>query len=193
MRRAATRQIAARAFIIHGPARRGQRRASQRRFSPPSLNGSPAPLRGPGHCPPRRSHRSPHRRQCQTLVRRSRGFCTSSRRRSPAYDAGRRGRGAKARRGRQPGDLGDRRPAFRDCHHACHPLGSAGLDLALGLIAKGDYAGATLAAYAFPNRVDVKIVDWLIAISGGPQVLRRTPDVSKRLSTGRDRRCSAAL
>jgi hypothetical protein len=39
------------------------------------------------------------------------------------------------------------------------PLGSAGLDLALKLIANGDYAGATLAAYALPNRVDIKIVD----------------------------------
>jgi soluble lytic murein transglycosylase len=64
-----------------------------------------------------------------------------------------------------------------------HPLGSVGLDLALKLIASRDFAGATLAAYALPNKVDVKIVDWLIAISGDPQVpSSRIADVSKRLS-----------
>jgi soluble lytic murein transglycosylase len=63
------------------------------------------------------------------------------------------------------------------------PLGSAGLALALRLIASDDLAGATLAAYALPNRVDVKIVDWLIATSGDRQVpSARIADVSKRLA-----------
>jgi soluble lytic murein transglycosylase len=63
------------------------------------------------------------------------------------------------------------------------PLGSAGLALALKLIASGDNAGATLAAYALPNRVDVKIVDWLIATSGDRDVpSARIADVSRRLA-----------
>jgi soluble lytic murein transglycosylase len=63
------------------------------------------------------------------------------------------------------------------------PLGSAGLAVALKLIANGDYAGATLAAYGLPNRVDVKIVDWLIAISGDQAVpSSRIAEVSKRLA-----------
>ncbi len=41
-----------------------------------------------------------------------------------------------------------------------------GLKAALQLLDDNDPAGATLAAAALPNRVDTKIVDWLIATSG---------------------------
>jgi soluble lytic murein transglycosylase len=49
-------------------------------------------------------------------------------------------------------------------------LGAVGLRLALKLLDDGDPAAATLAAYALPDRVDTKIVDWLVAISGRPDV-----------------------
>ncbi len=62
-------------------------------------------------------------------------------------------------------------------------LTSAGLDLALKLIANGDYAGATLAAYALPNRIDIKIVDWLVATSGDKNVsAARISEVRKKLA-----------
>lgn len=46
------------------------------------------------------------------------------------------------------------------------PFRSAGLKKALERLDANDPAGATLAAYALPNRVDIKLVDWLIATSG---------------------------
>lgn len=49
-------------------------------------------------------------------------------------------------------------------------LKAAGLRLALKLLEDGDPAAATVAAYAFPDRIDTRIVDWLVATSGGPQV-----------------------
>ncbi len=49
-------------------------------------------------------------------------------------------------------------------------LNSAGLKLALKLIDKGDMAAATVAAYALPDPVDIKIVDWLVAVSGSKDV-----------------------
>ena len=42
-------------------------------------------------------------------------------------------------------------------------VNSAGLKLALQLLEKNDPAGAALAAYALPDRIDIKLVDWLIA------------------------------
>jgi soluble lytic murein transglycosylase len=39
----------------------------------------------------------------------------------------------------------------------------AGLKLALALLEKNDAAAAGLAAYGLPNRIDIKIVEWLIA------------------------------
>ena len=62
-------------------------------------------------------------------------------------------------------------------------LDSAGLELALKALANGDPAGATVAAYALPNRVDIRIVDWLVATSGDKQVSSlRIADVRKRLA-----------
>jgi len=62
------------------------------------------------------------------------------------------------------------------------PLASAGLELAIQLLANGDPAAATVAAYALPNRVDIKIVDWLVATSGAKQVASaRIAEVKKEL------------
>ena len=84
---------------------------------------------------------------------------------SPGDDAAE----AKAHEDAEPGSEGEATlPPTETRPTLARPLGSAGLDLALTLIAKGDYAGATLAAYALPNRVDIKIVDWLVATSGSP-------------------------
>ncbi len=49
-------------------------------------------------------------------------------------------------------------------------LNSAGLKLALKLLDNGDPAAATVAAYALPDPVDIKIVDWLVATSGSDAV-----------------------
>ena len=49
-------------------------------------------------------------------------------------------------------------------------LNSAGLKLALKLLDNGDPAAATVAAYALPDPVDIKIVDWLVATSGSNAV-----------------------
>jgi soluble lytic murein transglycosylase len=49
-------------------------------------------------------------------------------------------------------------------------LDSVGLRLAVKLIDNGDLAAATIAAYALPDKVDIKIVDWLVATSGSPDV-----------------------
>ena len=62
-------------------------------------------------------------------------------------------------------------------------LDLAGLRLALKLLANGDPAAAIIAAYALPNRIDIKIVDWLVATSGDKQVSSaRIAEVTKRLS-----------
>ncbi len=49
-------------------------------------------------------------------------------------------------------------------------LNSAGLKLALKLLDNDDPAAATIAAYALPDPVDIKIVDWLVATSGSSKV-----------------------
>jgi soluble lytic murein transglycosylase len=45
-------------------------------------------------------------------------------------------------------------------------LAPVGLRLALKLLDGGDPAAASIAAYALPDRIDIKIVDWLVATSG---------------------------
>ncbi|MEX0853907.1 MAG: tetratricopeptide repeat protein, partial [Bauldia sp.] len=63
------------------------------------------------------------------------------------------------------------------------PLDSAGLNLALKLLANGDPAAAMVAAYALPNRVDIKIVEWLVATGGDKQVSsRQIADLTRKLS-----------
>ena len=49
-------------------------------------------------------------------------------------------------------------------------LNSAGLKLALKFLDNGDPAAATVAAYALPDPIDIKIVDWLVATSGSDAV-----------------------
>ena len=62
-------------------------------------------------------------------------------------------------------------------------IGATGLRLALKFLDDGDAAAATLAAYALPDKVDIKIVDWLVATSGLPSVpSSRIADVAARLS-----------
>ena len=62
-------------------------------------------------------------------------------------------------------------------------LNSAGLKLALKLLDNGDPAAATVAAYALPDPVDIKIVDWLVATSGSNAVpSSRILAVRKKLS-----------
>ena len=61
-------------------------------------------------------------------------------------------------------------------------LNSAGLKLALKFLDNGDPAAATVAAYALPDPVDIKIVDWLVATSGSDAVpSSRILAVAKRL------------
>ncbi len=61
-------------------------------------------------------------------------------------------------------------------------LNSAGLKLALKLLDNGDPAAATVAAYALPDPIDIKIIDWLVAISGDKGVPpSRILDVSRKL------------
>lgn len=43
------------------------------------------------------------------------------------------------------------------------PINVAGLKLALDFLQKNDAASASLAAYSLPNRVDIQIVEWMIA------------------------------
>jgi soluble lytic murein transglycosylase len=50
------------------------------------------------------------------------------------------------------------------------PVNAAGLKLAVQLLENNDAAGAALAAYALPDRIDIKIVDWLIATGTYPGV-----------------------
>ncbi len=62
-------------------------------------------------------------------------------------------------------------------------LGSAGLNVALRLLANGDPAAAMVAAYALPNRTDIKIVEWLVAVSGDKQVpSARIAEIKQKLS-----------
>ncbi len=49
-------------------------------------------------------------------------------------------------------------------------LNSAGLKLALKLLDNDDPAAAMVAAYALPDPIDIKIVDWLVATSGSDKV-----------------------
>jgi soluble lytic murein transglycosylase len=49
-------------------------------------------------------------------------------------------------------------------------LSDAGLRVALKMLDDGDPSAATIAAYAFPDKVDTKIIDWLVAISGHEKV-----------------------
>lgn len=61
-------------------------------------------------------------------------------------------------------------------------LNTIGLRYALKFLDDGDFGAATAAAYALPNPVDVKIIDWLIATSGKPEVpAKRVADVWNRL------------
>ncbi len=46
------------------------------------------------------------------------------------------------------------------------PIDAVGLRLAVKLLENNDPGAATLAAYALPDRVDIKIVNWLIATGG---------------------------
>ncbi len=60
---------------------------------------------------------------------------------------------------------------------------SAGFELALKRLDADDPAGATMAAYALPDPIDVKIVDWLVANSGSKKVpSSRIKDISRELS-----------
>ena len=53
-------------------------------------------------------------------------------------------------------------------------LNPVGLKLALQLLDNNDAAGAMLAAYALPDRLDVRIVNWLVATGGFPAIPSRT-------------------
>lgn len=62
-------------------------------------------------------------------------------------------------------------------------VSSAGFTIALQFLDGGDPAAATLAAFALPDRVDIKIIDWLVATGGYAGVpSSRIADVAKRLS-----------
>jgi len=50
------------------------------------------------------------------------------------------------------------------------PFGNAGLRWALKLLDDKDPSAATIAAYALPNKVDIKLVNWMVATSGLPGV-----------------------
>ncbi len=61
-------------------------------------------------------------------------------------------------------------------------LNSIGLKLALKLLDNGDPRAATVAAYALPDPVDIKLVDWLVATSGDDDVpSSRILEVSRKL------------
>jgi len=62
-------------------------------------------------------------------------------------------------------------------------LAPVGLKLALKLLEKGDPTAASLAAYALPDRTDIKIIEWLVATSGLPGVsAARIADAMKKLA-----------
>jgi soluble lytic murein transglycosylase len=61
-------------------------------------------------------------------------------------------------------------------------LAPVGFKLALKLLDNGDPGAASLAAYALPDRIDIKIIDWLVATSGLPGVSSaRIADAMKKL------------
>jgi soluble lytic murein transglycosylase len=69
---------------------------------------------------------------------------------------------------REDSDAPEAAPAPSDTARASLPapdktLNPVGLKLALRLLDNNDATGATLAAYALPDRLDVKIVNWMIA------------------------------
>ncbi len=62
-------------------------------------------------------------------------------------------------------------------------LNNIGLRYALKFLDDGDPAAATAAAYAMPNPVDTKVIDWLVAISGRDDVpASHIADVWRKLS-----------
>ena len=62
-------------------------------------------------------------------------------------------------------------------------LNSIGLKLALKLLDNGDPAAARVAAYALPDPVDIKIIDWLVATTGGSDVpSSQIKDISAKLA-----------
>ncbi|MEP5517477.1 MAG: lytic transglycosylase domain-containing protein [Bauldia litoralis] len=62
-------------------------------------------------------------------------------------------------------------------------LNTIGLRYALKFLDDGDPAAATAAAYAMPNPVDTKVIDWLVAISGRDDVpAPRIADVWRKLA-----------
>ena len=62
-------------------------------------------------------------------------------------------------------------------------VNSIGLRYALKFLDDGDPAAATAAAYALPNKVDTKVIDWLIATSGSDKVpASRIAEVWRKLS-----------
>ncbi len=81
-----------------------------------------------------------------------------------------------------PADTADAPPVPAPAPAAPAALNSAGLKLALKLLDDGDPRAAMVAAYAMPDRVDIKIVDWLAATSGSDAVpASRILSVSKEL------------
>jgi soluble lytic murein transglycosylase len=73
-------------------------------------------------------------------------------------------------------------PPRPDTPPAGGQLAGVGLRLAVKLLDDGDPVAATVAAYALPDRVDTKIVNWLVGISGAPQVTSaRILDIAKQL------------
>ena len=82
-----------------------------------------------------------------------------------------------------PTDTADLPPVPTPAPAAPASLNSAGLKLALKFLDDGDPAAATVAAYALPDPVDIKIIDWLVAISGSDAVPpSRIQAVSRKLS-----------
>jgi soluble lytic murein transglycosylase len=62
-------------------------------------------------------------------------------------------------------------------------LAPVGLKLALKFLDAGDPAAASIAVYALPDKVDIKIVDWLVATSGLPGVSSaRIADAMRKLA-----------
>ena len=69
-------------------------------------------------------------------------------------------------------------------------IGSVGLRYAIKFLDDGDFAAATAAAYALPDPVDTKIIDWLVATSGDASVpADRIAEVWRGSPTGRARLC----
>jgi soluble lytic murein transglycosylase len=63
------------------------------------------------------------------------------------------------------------------------PVNPVGLKLALQLLNDNNPAGALLAAYALPDRTDIKIVNWMVATGGYPSIPSNTlADLRKQLT-----------